>query len=330
MAMSTMRSPSKGRMGGFQEILGILVVLAVLVVLFTLLSDKFLTVSNLFRILLNISTIGVMALGEGLVIIVLGMDLSVGSTFAIAGIITGLGITRFGMGVPASIAVGIASGAFVGAINGALILNAGLSAFIATFGMLSVIRGVAYAISGGYTIPVYTKSFTDIGMASLGPIPVPAIVLVVAVALFAVILRRTTFGASLFATGGNERASHYSGIRTKRVKYVAYILCGALAAVAGILSTAKIGMASSTAGLGYELDVITAVILGGVSLKGGKGSAIGIMIGAVIMGVIRNGLLIMGVSAYYQTTIIGCIIIVVVMIDTLRNTGTLRLQSRRS
>jgi ribose transport system permease protein len=328
--MDMTRVQGKGRSGGLQEILGITVVLVVLIVLFTVLSDKFLTVSNLFRILLNVSTIGIMALGEGLVIVILGMDLSVGSTFAIAGIIAGLGITRLGLGVPLSITLGVASGAFVGAINGALVLNAGLSAFIATFGMLSVIRGVAYAVSGGYTIPVYTKSFTDIGMASLGPIPVPAIVLVVAVGLFAVILRRTTFGTSLFAIGGNERASHYSGIHTKRVKYIAYILCGALAAVAGILSTAKIGMASSTAGLGYELDVITAVILGGVSLKGGKGSAIGIMIGAIIMGVIRNGLLIMGVSAYYQTAIIGFIIIVVVMIDTLRNTGAFRLHARKT
>jgi ribose transport system permease protein len=324
-----MRTSFREKTAGLQEIMGILIVLVALVLLFALLSDKFLTVSNLFRILLNVSTIGVMALGEGLVIIVMGMDLSVGSTFALAGIITGMGITRFGLGVPASIALGVLSGAFIGAVNGLLILRAGLSAFIATFGMLSLIRGVAYAISGGYTVPVYTKQFTDIGMASLGPIPVPAIVFLASVAVFALVLRRTTFGAALFATGGNEKASFYSGIRTTRVKYIAYVLCGTLAAVAGILSTAKIGMASSTAGLNYEMDVITAVILGGVSLKGGKGSAIGIMLGAIIMGVIRNGLLIMGISAYYQTAIIGFIIIAVVVIDTLRSLGAVRLFSRK-
>jgi len=231
--------------------------------------------------------------------------------------------------VPASIALGILSGALIGAVNGLIILRAGLSAFIATFGMLSVIRGLAYAVSGGYTIPVYTEAFTNIGLASLGPIPVPAIVFFVCVAAFAILLNRTTYGAALFATGGNERAAFYSGLGTRKIKFAAYILCGILAAVAGILSTAKMGMASSTAGLGYELDVITAVILGGVSLKGGKGSAIGIMLGTLIMGVIRNGLLILGISAYYQTAIIGCIIIIVAMIDTLRSAGNPRLKSGR-
>jgi ribose transport system permease protein len=323
-------SSAKGIRGGHGELLGILIVLAVLMALFSLLSDKFLTFSNMFRILLNVSTIGIMALGEGLVIIVMGMDLSVGSVFALSGIIAGLGITRFSLGVPASIALGVFSGALIGGVNGLLILKGGLSSFIATFGMLSVIRGVAYAISGGYTIPIYETRFTDIGLSSLGPIPVPAIIFLASVAAFAILLRRTTFGATLFATGGNERASFYSGIKTGRVKYIAYILCGALAAVAGILSTAKIGMASSTAGLGYELDVITAVILGGVSLKGGKGSAIGIMLGTVIMGVIRNGLLITGISAYYQTSIVGFIIIVAVLSDTLRASGSLKPLARKA
>ncbi len=323
------RKPYDGRTGSLPQMLGILIVLAALTLLFSVLSDKFLTTSNLFRILLNVSTIGIMALGEGLVIIVMGMDLSVGSTFALSGIVAGLGITQFSLGVPVSIALGILCGAVIGALNGFLILKAGLSAFIATFGMLSVIRGVAYAVSGGYTIPVYTEAFTDLGLASLGPVPVPALIFFLIVLSFKVMLDRTTFGASLYATGGNERASFYSGIRTTRTKYIAYILCGALAAVAGILSTAKMGMASSTAGLGYELDVITAVILGGVSLKGGKGSAFGIMLGTLIMGVIRNGLLILGISAYYQTTIIGCIIIMVAMMDTLRNSGGFHLPGGR-
>lgn len=324
-----MLKSSNDRTGGFPQMLGILIVLVVLTFLFSVLSDKFLTTSNLFRVLLNVSTIGIMALGEGLVIIVMGMDLSVGSTFALSGIVAGMGITQFSLGVPASIALGILCGVLIGALNGFLILKAGLSAFIATFGMLSVIRGVAYAVSGGYTIPVYTPAFTDLGLASLGPVPVPALIFFLIVLSFVVMLGSTTFGASLYATGSNERASFYSGIRTTRTKYIAYILCGALAAVAGILSTAKMGMASSTAGLGYELDVITAVILGGVSLKGGKGSAIGIMLGTLIMGVIRNGLLILGISAYYQTTIIGCIIIIVAMMDTLRSSGGFHLHRGR-
>ena len=303
----------------YTEILGIALVLIALFGFFSLLSDRFFTVSNLFRILLNISTIGVMALGEALVIIICGIDLSVSSTFAIAGVITALSIVSWGTGVFVGILLGIAAGIAVGAINGLLIVRARLTPFIATFGMLSVIRGLAYAISGGYTIPVYLKSFTDIGMAYAGPVPVPVIIFIALTIFCALALARTSFGVSIFATGGNVTAAFFSGIRTYRIRFAAYVICGGLAAIAGIISTAKNGMGTSTAGLGYELDVITAVILGGVSLKGGKGNLFGVMIGAAIMGVIRNGLLILNVSAYYQTTIIGAIVIAVASFDAIRS-----------
>ena len=301
------------------EILGIAIVLVALFAFFSILSDKFFTVSNLFRILLNISTIGIMALGEALVIIICGIDLSVSSTFAMAGVITALSIASWGTGVPIGIVLGITSGILIGIVNGLLIVRARLTPFIATFGMLSVIRGLAYAVSGGYTIPVYTKAFTSIGMAYAGPIPVPVIIFFLLALLCAFILARTAFGVSLFATGGNVTAAFFSGIRTNRVRFVTYVIAGGLAAVAGIISTAKMGMGTSTAGLGYELDVITAVILGGVSLKGGKGNIFGVMIGAAIMGVIRNGLLILNISAYYQITIIGAVIIGVAAFDAIRS-----------
>jgi ribose transport system permease protein len=303
----------------YTEILGIAIVLVALFAFFSVLSDKFFTVSNLFRILLNISTIGIMALGEALVIIICGIDLSVSSTFAIAGVITALSIVSWHTGVAAGILLGIVSGILIGVVNGMLIVKARLTPFIATFGMLSVIRGVAYAISGGYTIPVYVKSFTGIGMAYAGPVPVPVIIFVALTLLCALVLWRTSFGVSLFATGGNVTAAFFSGIRTNGIRFAAYVISGGLAAVAGIISTAKNGMGTSTAGLGYELDVITAVILGGVSLKGGKGNVFGVMIGAAIMGVIRNGLLILNISAYYQTTIIGAVVIAVASFDAIRS-----------
>jgi ribose transport system permease protein len=303
----------------YTEILGIAIVLVALFAFFSVLSDKFFTVSNLFRILLNISTIGIMALGEALVIIICGIDLSVSSTFAMAGVITALSIVSWHTGVAAGILLGIVSGILIGVVNGMLIVKARLTPFIATFGMLSVIRGVAYAISGGYTIPVYVKSFTGIGMAYAGPVPVPVIIFVALTLVCALVLWRTSFGVSLFATGGNVTAAFFSGIRTSGIRFAAYVISGGLAAVAGIISTAKNGMGTSTAGLGYELDVITAVILGGVSLKGGRGNVFGVMIGAAIMGVIRNGLLIMNISAYYQTTIIGAVVIAVASFDAIRS-----------
>ncbi len=303
----------------YTEILGIAVILIALFGFFSILSDRFFTLSNLFRILLNISTIGIMALGETLVIVICGIDLSVSSTFAIAGVITALSIVSWHTGVLAGVLLGIVSGIVIGGLNGALIVGAGLTPFIATFGMLSVIRGVAYAISGGYTIPVYIKAFTNIGMAYAGPVPVPVIIFIALTLLLALVLARTSFGVSLFATGGNVTAALFSGIRTGRMRFAAYVISGAMAAVAGIVSTAKNGMGTSTAGLGYELDVITAVILGGVSLKGGKGDVFGVMVGAAIMGVIRNGLLILNISAYYQTTIIGAVVIAVASFDAIRS-----------
>ena len=157
------------RLATYGDIIGIFVVLLSLLLFFSIMSDNFFTTSNLFRILLNVSTIGIMALGECLVIIIGGLDLAVASVFAISGVLTGMLITKFGISVPLSILVGLLSGALIGAVNATLILYVGLASFIATFGMLSVIRGLAYAISGGYTIPVYTSSFTNIGMGYIGP-----------------------------------------------------------------------------------------------------------------------------------------------------------------
>ena len=310
------------------DIVGIAFVLAALVALFSLLNAAFLTTSNLMRIMLNVSAIGIMALGECLIIIVGGIDLSVASVFALSGVVAGMLISRSGAGVPESVSLALAAGAAVGAVNGALVLKAGLTPFIATFGMLSLVRGLTYALSGGYTISVYKRSFTAIGMHNLwGWLPVPVVIFAAMTAALQLAMKRTTYGIRLYATGGNAAAAMYSGIRTGWIRFSAFVACGLLAGMAGIISAAKLGMATSTAGLGYEMDVITAVILGGVSFKGGVGCAAGAAIGAVAMGVIRNGLLLRNVSAYYQTLIIGCIILAVVSLDALKELGLTRLSA---
>ncbi|MCC8181101.1 MAG: ABC transporter permease [Planctomycetes bacterium] len=312
------------------DIVGITLVLALLMLLFSLYHDSFLTSANLMRIMLNVSAIGVMALGECLVIVIGGIDLGVSSVFALSGVTTGMLISRAGFGVTESVLIGLAAGAVVGAINGFLILKTGLTPFIATFGMLSVIRGLTYALSGGYTISVYNRSFMAIGMYNFwGVIPAPVVIFVILTIIFQIIMKKTGYGVKLYATGGNPLAASYSGIRTGWIRFSTYVIAGVLAGAAGIMSAAKLGMAASTAGLGYEMDVITAVILGGVSFKGGIGSAAGVAIGAVVMGVIRNGLLIMNVSAYYQTLIIGIVILAVVSLDAFREMGLSRLSIRR-
>ncbi|MDR1612160.1 MAG: ABC transporter permease [Planctomycetota bacterium] len=318
------------------DVVGIILVMAALLLLFSLLSDSFFTSSNLMRIMLNVSAIGVMALGECLVIVIGGIDLGVSSVFALSGVTAGMLISRAGVGVPEAVLAALAAGGLVGAVNGFLVLKTGLTPFIATFGMLSMIRGLAYALSGGYTISVYKRSFTAIGMYNVGDaVPVPVIIFVALAMVFQITMKKTSYGVRLYATGGNPAAAAYSGIRTGWIKFSAYVVCGVLAGLAGIMSAAKLGMAASTAGMGYEMDVITAVILGGVSFNGGVGSALGVAVGAVVMGIIRNGLLIMNVSAYYQTLIIGLVILLVVSLDAMKEKGlaklllTLRRRRRR-
>ncbi len=312
------------------DVAGITLVMLFLLLVFSLASDAFFTSSNLMRIMLNVSAIGVMALGECLVIVIGGIDLGVSSVFALSGVTAGMLISRAGLGVTEGVLIALAVGGLVGALNGFLILKTGLTPFIATFGMLSVIRGLAYAMSGGYTISVYNRAFTSIGMYNVwGAVPVPVLIFLFLTIVFQILMKRTTYGVRLYATGGNSPAAAYSGVRTGWVKFSAYVVCGVLAGLAGVMSAAKLGMAASTAGIGYEMDVITAVILGGVSFKGGVGSAVGVALGAVVMGIIRNGLLIMNVSAYYQTLIIGLVILTVVSLDSLKEMGLTRLLSAR-
>ncbi len=312
------------------DIAGITLVLLCLLLFFSLTSEAFFTSANLMRIMLNVSAIGVMALGECLVIVIGGIDLGVSSVFALSGVTAGMLISRAGLGVTEGVLIALAVGGLVGALNGFLILKTGLTPFIATFGMLSVIRGLAYAMSGGYTISVYNRAFTSIGMYNVwGTVPVPVLIFIFLTLACQIIMKRTTYGVRLYATGGNAPAAAYSGVRTGWVKFSAYVVCGVLAGLAGVMSAAKLGMAASTAGIGYEMDVITAVILGGVSFKGGVGSAVGVALGAVVMGIIRNGLLIMNVSAYYQTLIIGLVILTVVSLDALKEMGLTKLLSAR-
>ena len=304
----------------FTELFTIIFVLIAIVTTLSILSDTFFTAHNIFLALRNISTFGIMALGEALVILTCGIDLSVGSIYAVSGVVTALGMARYNLGIVPSICMGIAVGILIGVLNGTLVVKARLTPFVATFGMLSLIRGIGFAITGGYTIPITVKSFNKIGMGYLGRIPIPVIIFFVISIVFYVLLNRIGFGRAVYATGGSSMAAFFSGIKTDKIKFLAYVISGIMCAIAGIIGAAKTGVGYSTAGLGYELDVITAAVLGGVSLQeGGKGNIIGVVIGATIMGVIRNGLLILNVSAYYQTIIIGFVVIAVCSLDALRS-----------
>jgi len=279
--------------------------------------DTFLTVGNLASVGRSFSYIGIIAIGMTFVIITGGIDLSVGSVFGLAGILAAIAVTDFGFSIGFSIFLGVLSGMIIGLFNGYLVSYIHLPAFIATLGMMSIARGLAQGLSSGVPIKM-PDGFNIIGQGVFLGVPYMVIYMFVLAVIYGVVLKKFVFGRRVLAIGGSEEASKFSGIDVKRVKLIVYMFSGLLSALAGIVITARLGVAQSSSGSGYELDAIAAVVIGGTSMSGGKGSVFGSILGAAIMGVLRNGLILMNVSGYWQQAVIGTIIIVAVTMDQLR------------
>ena len=298
----------------------VLVLIGMCIVLSVAVGDKFLTVSNITNVVRQFSFNALMALGMLLVIITGGIDLSVGSVFAFSGIISCLAITKWGCPVWLGVLLGLMAGALFGYLNGTLITVMKLPPFIATLGTMSIARGLSYGITGGYPVSSLPDSFKFIGLGmvpSVGPIqiPTPIILMVVFALFFSFFLKKTVAGRHIYAIGGNEEAPRLSGVRIYRVKRMVYTLCGLMAAIAGLATAARLGVGQSTAGQGYEMDAIAAVIIGGASVAGGSGTVMGVIIGAAIMGVLNNGLVLLNISAYWQQAVLGVVIIAAVAFD---------------
>jgi ribose transport system permease protein len=300
---------------------GIFLVLILMGLFLSLRTDTFLTSRNLFNVLRAFSWIAISAFGEILVIITAGIDLSVGSTMALAGLASALALTS-GVPVVPGIILGLLTGVLIGLINGILISKSRLPPFIATLGTMSIARGICYGLTNGQPVRNLPQGFSFLGQYDLPvggwQVPLPVIVMVVIAIIMSFFLSRTVWGYRIYALGGNEQAAALSGINTGRVKLLVYTLCGFLTAIGGLLMTARLGVAAPTAALGYELDVIAAVVIGGTSLSGGEGTILGVLIGAAIMQVLRNGLVLLGFPAYWQPAAIGLVIIVAIMLDQLR------------
>lgn len=284
---------------------------------------KFLDINrNLFNVLRAFSWIGISAFGEILVIITGGIDLSVGSTMALAGMVTALALTSWGLPVIPGVIVGLLTGVIIGLLNGLLISKAKLPPFIATLGLMSIARGICYGVAKGQPVRGLPKDFNFLGQYDLPVfgfgVPLPVILMFILAVIMSLFLTRTVWGYRIYALGGNEQAAGLSGINTGRIKIMVYTLCGLLTALGGLLMTARLGVAAPTAALGYELDVIAAVVIGGTSLAGGEGTILGVLIGAAIMQVLRNGLVLLGFDPYWQPAAIGMVIIVAITLDQLR------------
>jgi len=327
-----------------QEI-GVFLVLVVMVLYLTYKTDTFTTSQNLQNVFLSFSWIAIAAFGQTLVIITAGIDLSVGSVMALSGLAAAYAISGSIEGEETSWAVekvingraqmvgpdgwvipslffGCLMGLFLGTVNGALVAWANLPPFIATLGMMSMARGVCYGWSSGWPFQKLNDNFRTIGQGELAlggyDIPYPTMVMIALAILMTIFLNRTIWGYRIYAVGGNEQATRLSGINVRRTKLLTYMASGLMGGIGGTLMTARLGVAAPTAATGYELDVIAAVVIGGTSLMGGKGTILGTLIGAAIMQVLRNGLNLLGYDPYWQPAAIGAVIILAISFDQLR------------
>lgn len=298
---------------------GIFIAFAALCAGLSAINENFLTLGNWTNILRQTSINGILAIGMTYVILTRGIDLSVGSILALSGLVAGSLVTGSEphaaiVGIAAGLAVGLA----LGAVNGFLVARLAVAPFVVTLGMLSVARGLTFIYNDGMPIANLSQDFRAIGQGMVGGLPVPVIILGITFLIFWFILKYTTFGRYVYAVGGNERSAKTSGIGTRRVIFTVYAISGLLAALAGQILAARTTSALPQAGVAYELDAIAAVVIGGTSLSGGVGTLSGTLVGALIIGVINNGLDLMGVSSYYQQVIKGTIIVAAVLLDVSR------------
>jgi ribose transport system permease protein len=308
-----------------QSIVKPLIALLLMIIAMTFLSDNFATSDNCFNVMRQVSVNLCISVGMTLVILTGGIDLSVGSILALSGAVAA-GMMKNGMVLEGPgmyvgftfwgcILVALLIGAVLGAFNGLLVTRFKLPPFVATLGMLTIARGLTMLYTNGFPITGLGKSFSFLGTGWLGGVPMPVWIALIVVLVFAFFMRKTQTGRYIFAIGGNEKASLLSGIKVNKVLMLVYMLAGVLSAVAGLLVTARLDSAQPNAGSGYELDAIAAVVIGGTSMSGGKGSIAGTVVGALIIGVLNNGLVLLDVSPFWQQVIKGFVIIGAVVLD---------------
>lgn len=295
-----------------------LAVLIVLSIIMAVISPVFLGVSNLFNIVLATATYGVLAIGATFVISAAGIDLSLGSVLGLASVTGAFMCVQLGLPWPFAIIGSLVAGAGAGAVNGFIITRGRVPAFIVTLGMLGIARGLALIISNGRGIYGLPAELLFLGQGRPFGVPTPVFILIGVALVSHYILAHTPFGAHTLALGDSEAAARATGIDVKRQRMLLYTLSGLMAGIAGLIFTARVNTGDPTAGLNYELLAITAAIIGGTNLFGGRGSILGTMIGALIMGVLQNGLNLMAVQSYYQQMAIGAVLIAAVWLDQLR------------
>lgn len=319
MMEGTEKRYGKGALKGyFKRNIGTILALLLFVLVISISAPKFLTQSNLMNLLKSNSVNAIISCGMLLAILMGQIDISVGSTVGVTGVFAAFLITNAGLPVWAVILLCIALGALIGTVNGVSIAYLKVPAFVATLATMSIGRGLTKIISGGVSIRIRNDVYSAIGLTSFGELSIIIIYAVAALIITWIMLNKTKFGHHLYAIGGNPVAAKYSGINVRKYNMIPYIAIGILCSIGGIIWSSRLGSAAATLGEGFELDAISAVVIGGTSMTGGVGTIGGTVIGILIIGVITNGLNLMGINAFWQDVIKGIIILLAVIIDILR------------
>ena len=279
-------------------------------------NENFLTVRNLLTILVQISVVGILAIGQTYVMLTAGIDLSIGGILGLSGVICALILTQTTFPIPVAFVIAAIAGLLCGLLNGFLITKIKIPPFIATLGTMSVTRGAALVLTGGIAIYNLPEGFEWIGRGTIAGIPFPILLMIAITIMMSMLLHRTTLGRYAKAIGGNDEAAWMSGVPVQRTLMKVYGICGLLAGIAGVVQASRVVTGQPNAGLGYELDAIAAAVIGGTSLFGGVGTVWGSLIGAALMGVIRNGCNLLNITAFWQQIVIGAIIWIAVAWDS--------------
>lgn len=293
----------------------VLILIVIFVVMSVARPDTFKTEDNLFNLLKQISLISIIAIGQTFVLATGGIDLSVGYSLGLAGIVM-TKLFTLGINSWTAIILGLLTSVLIGFINGLIITTFNLPPFIVTLGMANVARGLTYIITKGFPIALENEFVWNLGNGYWGPVPIMAVVMIVLVIISAYLLDRTRFGTRVIAIGGNETAAMLSGINVKKYKTMVYTLTGLLAGIAGVIMVGRLNAGNPNAGLNFDTDSIAAAVVGGTSMAGGDATMVGTLLGALLLGVIKNALVLLNVNMYWQTVVVGGIIIVVCIFDS--------------
>lgn len=310
-----------GAVQWFRDNMGIIIALIVLCLFLSLnpiTKNTFLTMKNIFNVLRQISTNLFLACGMTMVIILGGIDLSVGSIIALSGCLAAGSVVRYNLPLPVALLVGVLVGLVFGMFNGVVISRTTIPPFIVTLATMNIAKGLAYVYTGGSPVRVVTKEWQFLGAGYIGPVPTPVIILIIVLIVTALIMNKAKTGRYIYAVGGNAQAAEFSGIKVSRVKFLIYAYSGLMAGLAGIVLGSRMYSGQPTAGEGAEMDAIAAVVVGGTSMAGGYGKIGGTLIGGLIIGVLNNGLNLLNVNSFWQYVIKGIVILLAVFIDYIR------------